>query len=105
MNFGNRHPHRTSLDFPANADIISDMKTFTVRELDREPGTVLDAADRDGAVRVKRRDGRIYSVQPVAPVSARITSLPDFAARRKAIFSKPIPASQVRLADKLIAGE
>ena len=35
----------------------------------------------------------------------KITSLPDFAARRKAIFSKPIPASQVRLVDKLLAGE
>lgn len=84
---------------------MSDMKTFTVRELDREPAAVLDAADKDGAVRIKRRDGRIYSVQPVASASARMTALPDFAARRKAIFSKPIPASQVRLADKLIAGE
>ena len=84
---------------------MSDMKTFTVRELDREPAAVLDAADRDGVVRVRRRDGRIYSVQPVASVSAMITALPDFAARRKAIFSKTIPASQVRRADKLIAGE
>jgi len=84
---------------------MSDMKTFTVRDLDREPAAVLDAADRDGSVCVKRRDGRTYSVQPVAATSAKITALPDFAARRKAIFSKPIPASQVRLADKLIAGE
>jgi hypothetical protein len=36
--------------------------------------------------------------------AGKITSLPDFAARRKAIFSKQIPASQVRLVDKLIAG-
>ena len=84
---------------------MSDMKTFTVRELDREPSAVLDAADRDGAVRIKRRDGRLYSVQPVASAPARITSLPDFAARRKAIFSKPLSASQARLFDKLIAGE
>ena len=84
---------------------MSDMKTFTVRELDREPAAVLDAADKDGAVRIKRRDGRIYSVQPVASPSARISSIPDFAARRKAIFSRPIPVSQVKLVDKLIAGE
>ncbi len=84
---------------------MSDMKTFTVRELDREPAAVLDAADREGAVRVKRRDGRLYSVQPVASGAARIIALPDFAARRKAIFARAIPASQVRLADKLIAGE
>lgn len=93
------------LDIFANADILSDMKTFTVRELDREPAAVLDAADREGVVRIKRRDGRAYSVSPLMAASARIISLPDFAARRKAIFAKPVPASQVRLADKLIAGE
>jgi len=84
---------------------MSDMKTFTVRELDRAPAVVLDAADNEGEVRIKRRNGRLYSLQPVGATASRITSLPDFAARRKAIFSKPIPASQVRLVDKLIAGE
>ncbi len=84
---------------------MSDMKTFTVRDLDREPAAVLDAADRDGAVRIKRRDGRTYSIQPVGAGPAKITALPDFAARRRAIFSRPIPAAQVRLVDKLIAGE
>lgn len=83
---------------------MSDMKTFTVRELDRQPSEVLDAADRDGTVRIKRRDGRAYLVQPVV-LAGKMTSLPDFAARRRAIFSKPIPASQARRADKLIAGE
>lgn len=84
--------------------MMSDMRTFTVRELDRQPSEVLDAADREGIVRIKRRDGRVYSVQPIAR-AGKITSLPDFAARRRAIFSRPIPASQVRQADKLIAGE
>jgi hypothetical protein len=36
----------------SNADIMPDMKTFTVRDLDREPSVVLDAADRHGAVRI-----------------------------------------------------
>ena len=92
------------LDFLANADIMSDMKTFTVRELDREPAAVLDAADKEGVVRIKRRDGRSYSLQPDGG-RKRITALPDFAARRNAIFSRMIPASQVRLVDKAIAGE
>jgi len=83
---------------------MSDMKTFTVRELDRQPAAVLDAADKEGMVRIKRRDGRTYAVQPIA-VAGKITALPDFAARRKAIFPRMIPATQVRLADKLIAGE
>ena len=83
---------------------MSDMKTFTVRELDRQPSTILDVADKEGVVRIKRRDGRIYSVQPIV-AAGKITALPDFAARRKAIFQKVIPAAQVRLVDKLIAGE
>jgi hypothetical protein len=84
---------------------MSDMKTFTIRDLDREPSSVLDAADRDGAVRVKRRDGRTYSVRPEGNAAAKMLSLPDFAGRRRAIFDKSIPARQVRRVDKLIAGE
>ena len=76
-----------------------------MRQLDRQPSAVLDAADKDGAVRIKRRNGRVYSLAPVVTASTTIRALPDFAARRKAIFSRPIPAAQVRLADKLIAGE
>jgi hypothetical protein len=83
---------------------MSDMKTFTVRDLDREPSAVLDAADRYGAVRIKRRDGRTYSVRPEG-AAAKITALPDFPKRRKAIFPKDLPASHVRRVDKLIAGE
>ena len=84
--------------------MMSDMKTFTVRQLDREPAVVLDAADKDGVVRIKRRDGRLYSVQPES-AARKMVSLPDFAARRRAIFPKPIPAAQARLVDKRIAGE
>ena len=83
---------------------MSDMKTFTVRDLDREPSVVLDAADQYGAVRIKRRDGRTYAVRPEL-AGAKITVLPDLAKRRKAIFRKSIPAAHVRRADKLIAGE
>jgi hypothetical protein len=87
-----------------NADILSDMKTFTVRELDREPSAVLDAADKEGIVHVRRRDGRVYSVQPEASVRKPI-ALPDFRARVKKIFPRQIPAKQVAMVDKLIRGE
>ena len=80
------------------------MKTFTVRQLDREPATVLDACDREGSVRIKRRDGRAYTVRPEKS-EMRITALPDFRARLKKIFPKPIPAEQVAIVDRLIAGE
>ena len=83
---------------------MSDMKTFTVRQLDREPSAVLDAADKDGVVRIKRRDGRLYSIQPEVR-SGRITELPDFRARIKKIFPKPISRAQARMFDKLVAGE
>jgi hypothetical protein len=83
---------------------MSDMKTFTVRELDREPAAVLDAADKDGLARVRRRDGRAYTVRPEM-TARRITALPDLRARLKKIFPKPIPAAQVAAVDRLIAGE
>jgi len=80
------------------------MKTFTVRELDRKPAAVLGAANEDGVVRIKERNGRSYLLQP-EPSRKRITALPDFAARRNAIFPRVIPASVVRRVDKAIAGE
>ena len=52
------------LDRSANADIMSDMKTFTVRDLDRSPSVVLDACDRDGEARIRRRDGKTYRLLP-----------------------------------------
>jgi hypothetical protein len=84
---------------------MSDMKTFTVRDLDRQPGIVLDVADRDGSVRIKRRDGRTYSVVPERRPAKAITSLPDLASRRKKIFPETASAAHVRRADKLVAGE
>ena len=83
---------------------MSDMKTFTVRELDREPSVVLDAADKEGVVQIKRRDGRVYSLQPQARTS-RVTGLPDFRARIKKIFPRAIPAKQAALVDQMLRGE
>ena len=89
---------------PVSADILSDMKTFTVRDLDRKPGAVLDASEQEGAVRIRRRDGRTYTLQPEQP-HGRIRSLPDFRARMKAAGMKPLSRTATRLLDKLIAGE
>jgi hypothetical protein len=80
------------------------MKTFTVRDLDREPAAVLNACDREGAVRIRRRNGRTYTMRPdMGP--ERITALPDFRARIERIFPRPFTAEQTRRADKLVAGE
>lgn len=92
------------LTLAADGDKSSAMKTFTVRELDREPAAVLDACDREGVVRIRRRNGRTYTVRPDAGPD-RITELPDFRARTAKVFAAPIPAAQSRLVDKLLAGE
>jgi len=92
------------LTWVTNADKLSVMKTFTVRELDRVPNAVLDASERDGAAKVRRRDGRTYTIRPDAGPD-RITALPDFRARLRKLFPKQIPAAQSRLVDKLLAGE
>ena len=80
------------------------MKTFTVRELDRVPNAVLDASDRDGGARIRRRNGRTYTIRPDAGPE-RITAVPDFRARLTKLFPKPLSRAQTRMADKLIAGE
>lgn len=88
----------------ANADMMSDMKTFTVRELDREPSRILDTCDKEGAVCIRRRGGRAYLLQPQREKAARLEA-PDIMKRLRKIFPKPIPAAQVRHVDKLLAGE
>lgn len=87
------------------SDIMSDMKTFTVRQLDRETARVMEACDTYGAVQIKRRDGRTYTLE-AENKQPRIARLPDFAARRRKIFGdKVISKKQAALADKLLAGE
>jgi hypothetical protein len=80
------------------------MKTLTVRELDRVLNAVLDASDRDGAAKIRRRNGRSYTIRPDAG-PGRNTALPDFRARLAKLFPKQIPSAQSRLVDKLLAGE
>ncbi len=87
-----------------NADKLSVMKTFTVRELDRIPNAVLDASDRDGAAKIRRRNGRTYTIRPDAGPD-RITAVPDFRARLGKLFVRQIPSAQSRHVDKLLAGE
>ncbi len=84
--------------------MMSDMKTFTVRELDRSPATVLDAAEAEGAVLVKRRDGRIYRVVPERTPAAA-GKMPDFDARRRRLGIPRIPAAASLQVDRWLAGE
>lgn len=84
------------------------MTTFTVRELDREPARILDLCDAEGAVRVRRRDGRVYTIRRDPSMKAPGSWSKWMAQRRKRlkeIFPKPIPMKQVREVDRMIAGE
>lgn len=85
--------------------ILSDMKTFTVRDLDRKPGAVLDACDREGVVEIRRRNGRRYTVRPEASGEQKVQWLKGYAehrARMKRIFPDPIPKKQLRELGELI---
>jgi len=93
------------LDKMLRADMMSDMKTFTVRELDRSPGTVLEASKKDGRARIRERSGQTYIIIPEARVEKAITGLPNFQKRREQIFRGVVPESTVQQLDKAIAGE
>jgi len=64
-----------------------------VRDLDRQPTKVLKACDAEGVVRIKSRNGRTYTIRADAGCD-RIRNLPDFAARKKAIFPNPLTRKQ-----------
>ena len=80
------------------------MKTFTVRDLDRKPSTVLEAGEREGEVEIRTRNGRVFALIPKGRRRA-VGPLPDFRARMKALGLKPLSVKQTRELDKLIAGE
>lgn len=87
------------------------MKTFTVRELDRQPAAVLDACNKEGAVRIRRRNGHTYTLRPDEPKPSKATAearrrWPDeHFAWLERTFPTPILAEQTALVDQLIAGE
>ena len=41
------------------------MKVYTFSEARQNFASVLDSAQREGAVRISRRDGRVFTIQPV----------------------------------------
>src|SRR2546422_10818397 len=96
--------------FLTNADIMSDMKTFTVRDLDRRPASVLDACDKEGAVRIRRRNGHSYTVRPDQAGSTRVSAqdrqrwLEEHWVWRKRLFPKPISTDQTALVHRLLSG-
>jgi hypothetical protein len=85
--------------------MMSDMKTFTVRDLDRRPNQVLEACDSYGEARIRCRDGRTYVIKTEETAPPPMSALPDFAARRREIFGKPASRSFAKKFDQALAGE
>lgn len=90
---------------------MSDMKAFTVRDLDRTPAKVLAAADRDGVARVRSRDGRLYVLRPEKKAPTRETNWATFARARRAGLQTLFPdgpvlsGKQARTFDRLLASD
>ena len=85
--------------------MMSDMKTFTVRDLDRSPSTVLEASKADGRARIRARGGQTYLVIPEAPPEKPMNGLPDFKKRRQRLFTGVVSAAMTEQLDKAIGGE
>lgn len=92
------------VDGKPTSDIMSDMKTFTARSLDRETSRVLETCDAEGAVRIRHRNGRSYilTAQRAVPAGSR---RPDFRHRRETLFRKNLSAGATADLDRLVAGE
>ena len=84
------------------------MKTFTVRDLDRRPALVLEACDQEGEVRIRRRNGRQYSLRVADEPPRNVPWRKLVAAHRarlRKIFPEPLTRKQTRLVDQMLAGE
>jgi hypothetical protein len=85
------------------------MRTFTVRDLDRKPGEVLDTCEKEGVVQIRRRNGRTYTLKtdgPGKPKMAFSEWLKDIDRRRRRLFPRPImTAKEASEFDRLLSSE
>lgn len=99
------------LDSHSISDIMSDMTTFTVRDLDRKPAEVLRACDTEGVALIRSRSGRSYEIRPAPDPLHNVDTglLNQWLERHKTWIasSKIPPLSPKKHAEleRLIAGE
>ena len=90
------------------SDMVVGVKTFTVRDLDRNPAAVLAAADRDGVARVRSRAGRRYALRPETVATTSVDWMAFADSRRAALGRRNFPRIEraaAREIDRLLAGE
>lgn len=89
---------------------MSAVATFTLRDLNRRPATVLEAVRKFGCAEVCARSGEVFVLAPKTTTrkTARKSDFPDFSARWQRLRElgqiAPPPAENERI-DRLIAGE
>jgi hypothetical protein len=83
---------------------------FTLRELNRRPGKVLEAVRKFGSAEIRTRSGDVFTVavKPEAPEKGSGAGPPDFEAhwkRLRQLGLAPPPASENKRINRIIAGE
>jgi hypothetical protein len=81
---------------------------FTVRDLNRQPGKVLDAVRKFGSVEIRTRNGETFTIAPKTDQVQSPPKFPDFAARWKNLRELglvPPPPSEDDRINRIIAGE
>ena len=63
------------------------MKVYTYSQARQRLASLLDEASRDGSVRIRRRDGGLFEVAPVAPTKSAldVAGLPTDISRREIV--------------------
>jgi hypothetical protein len=93
------------------SDMLSDVKSFTVRDMDRTPADILRVCDAEGLAVIRSRSGRTYEIRPAVDSGEAIDKatvrqwLQRHRAWTESTFPRKIPASQYAEVDRLLAGE
>jgi len=89
---------------------VPETAVFTLRDLNRQPATVLDAVRKFGVVEIRTRSGEVFTVE-AKKVDAETTSrknFPDFKARWKRLRESglvPPSPTETELINRIISGE
>jgi hypothetical protein len=81
---------------------------FTLRDLNRQPAKVLDAARKFGSAEIRTRSGEVFTVAAKADQELSTRAFPDFRARWRKLHEVglvPPPRSENDWINRIIAGE
>ncbi len=87
-------------------------RSFTLRDLNRQPAKVLAACDLHGTVCIRTRDGRSYSLKTETPEPSRTAQVDSLVERRQRLRQRlraagfvPPSGAEVERINRIIAGE